>query len=60
MLKTISFNIVAIVYDKGSAYRIHFWYRSTDDAIIIMNNSNLINKIGVLKFLFFLLYLKDE
>ena len=26
MQKAISFNDVAIVYVKGSAYRIHFWY----------------------------------
>ena len=31
-----------------SAYRIHFWYMSKDDAINIMNNSNLIDKMGVL------------
>ena len=48
MQKTVSFNDVAIIYVKGSAYRIHFWYMSKDDAIIIMNNSSLINKIGVL------------
>ena len=48
MQKDISFNDVAIVYVKGSAYRIHFWYRSKDDAIRIMNNSNFIDKMGVL------------
>ena len=48
MQKAISFNDVAIVYVKGSAYRIHFWYMSKDDAISIMNNSNLIDKMGVL------------
>ena len=42
--KAMSFNDVAIVYVKGSAYRIHFWYMSKDDAISLMNNSNLINK----------------
>ena len=26
MQKAMSFNDVAIVYVKGSAYRIHFWY----------------------------------
>ena len=45
--KAISFNDVATVYAKGSAYRIYFWYMSQDDAISIMNNSNLIDKIGV-------------
>ena len=48
MQKAISFNDVAIVYVKGSAYRIHFWYMSKDDAISLMNNSNLIDKMGVL------------
>ena len=45
--KAISFNDVAIIYARGSAYRIYFWYMSQDDAISIMNNSNLIDKIGV-------------
>ena len=38
----------AIVYVKGSAYRIHFWYMSKDDAIRIKNNSNSIDRKGVL------------
>ena len=46
--KAMSFNDVAIVYVKGSAYRIHFWYMSKDDAINIMNGSNLVDKRGVL------------
>ena len=46
--KAVTFNNIAIVYVKGSTYRIHFWYMSTDDAINIMNNSSLIDKIGVL------------
>ena len=44
----MSFNDFSIVYIKGSAYRIHFWYMSKNDAISIMNNSNLIDKKGVL------------
>ena len=48
MQKAVSFNNIAIVCVKGSAYRIHFWYMSKDDAINIMNNSNLIDKMGVL------------
>ena len=44
----MSFNDAAIVYVKGSAYRIHFWYISKDDAIRIMKNSNLIDKKCVL------------
>ena len=38
----------AIVYIKETAYRIHFWYMSKDDAISIMNGSNLVGKRGVL------------
>ena len=48
MQKAMSFNNVAIVYVKGNAYRIHFWYMSKDDAINIMNGSNLVDKRGVL------------
>ena len=48
MQKALSFKNVAIVYVKGSAYRFHFWYMSKDDAINIMNGSNLIDKMGVL------------
>ena len=44
----MSFNDVAIVYVKGSAYRCHFWYMSKDDAISIMKNSNLLDKNGAL------------
>ena len=44
----MSFNDVAIVSVKGSAYRIHFWYMSKDDAISIMNNFNLAGKNDVL------------
>ena len=48
MQKAMSFNNIAVVYIKGSAYRIHFWCMSKDDAINIMNGSNLVNKMGVL------------
>ena len=48
MQKAVSFNDVDVVYVKGSAYRIHFWYMSKDDAINIMNNSDLIDKMSVL------------
>ena len=44
----MSFNNIAIVYIKESACRIHFWYMSNDDAINIMNDSNLVHKRGVL------------
>ena len=48
MQKAMRFNNVAILNVKGSAYRIHFWYMSKDDAINIMNGSNLVDKRGVL------------
>ena len=48
MQKATGFNNIAIVYIKGSAYKIHFWYMSKDDAINIMTNSNLVDKKGVL------------
>ena len=58
----MGFNNIAIVYIKRSAYRIYFWYISKDDAIHIMNGSNLVDKRGVLQisffFFFFLLYIK--
>ena len=53
MQKTVSFNNIAIVYVKGSAYRIHFCYMSKDDAINIMNRSNLVDKRGVFSIFFF-------
>ena len=52
----MSFNDVAIVYVKGSAYRIHFWYKNKDDAISIMNNSNLLIKKGFFLFFFCAIY----
>ena len=54
MQKAMSFNNIAIAYVKGSAYRIHFWYMSKDDAINIMTGSNLVDKRGVL------LYVKNK
>ena len=49
MQKAISFNNVAIiVYVKRNAYRNHFWYMDKDDAINIMNGSNLVDRRGVL------------
>ena len=33
MQRAISFNDVAIVYVKGSAYRIHFWYMNKNDEL---------------------------
>ena len=48
MQKVMSFNDVAIAYVKGNACRIHFWYMRKDDAISIMQNSNLVDKKDVL------------
>ena len=46
--KAVTFNNIVIVYVKGSAYRISFWYISKEDAINMMNNSSVIDKMGVL------------
>ena len=43
MQKAMSINNVAIVYVKRNAYKIHFWYMNKEDAINIMNSSNLVN-----------------
>ena len=48
MQKAMGFNNIAIAYIKGSAYRIHFWYISKDDAINKMNGSTLHDKRDVL------------
>ena len=47
MQKAMNFN-VAIVSIKGSDYRIHFWYISKNYAIVLMTNSNLKDKNGIL------------
>ena len=47
-LMQMIFNNVAIVYVKGNAFKIHFWYMSKDDAVNIINGSNLIDKKGAL------------
>ena len=41
-------NDVAIVSIKGNDYRIHFYYSSKNDAIVLMTNSNLKDKNGIL------------
>ena len=48
MQNTMNFNGAAIVFVKGSDYRIHFWYMTKNDAIYIMINSNLNQKGGSL------------
>ena len=46
MQKSMNFNDAAIAFVKRSDYRIHFWYMSKDDATIILNNSDLGEKVG--------------
>ena len=52
--KSIYYKNIDIVYVKGNAYRIHFWYMSKHKrkrkrkAISLMTNSNLIDKKDVL------------
>ena len=48
MQKAMNFNDVAVVCIKGNYYRIHFWYMSKNDAIVLMTNSNLKDKNGIL------------
>ena len=47
MQKAMNFNDVAVVCIKGNYYRIH-WYMSKNDAIVLMTNSNLKDKNGIL------------
>ena len=47
-MQAMSFNNIAIVYVKENSYRNNFWYMSKDDAMNIMNGSNLVDKRGVL------------
>ena len=44
-VKTVNIENLAIVYSKGNAYRIHFWYMRKDDAIMPIAH-NLIHTIG--------------
>ena len=50
MQKAMNFDDVAIVSIKGNDYRIHFWYMSKDEAISIMLNSSLNEKLDHYKF----------
>ena len=59
MQKAMSFNDVAIVSIKGNHYRIHFWYMSRNYVIVLMTNSNLNDKNGML-YNFFSPYIKYE
>ena len=44
----MSFKNFAIVSNKGNDYRINFWYMSKNDAIVLMINSDLNDKNGIL------------
>ena len=46
--KSNDFKNIAIVHGKKSGYRIYFLYMSKRKAKSLMNNSNLIDKKGVL------------
>ena len=48
MQKSINFKNIAIVHVKKSLYRIYFLYMSKREAKILMANSNLIDKKGIL------------
>ena len=48
MQKATNFNDVATASIKGNDYKIHFWYMSENDAIVLMTNSNLKDKNGIL------------
>ena len=48
MQKAMNFNDAAIVSIKDSDYRTYLWCKSRDDAISIINNSNLNEKRGLL------------
>ena len=48
MQKAMNFNDIAIFSIKENDYRIHFWYMIKDDAISIMSNSILNEKVGSL------------
>ena len=54
MQKATSFNDVVIVSIKGKDYRIHFWYMSRNDAIVLMNNAILNKKLDYYKFFIYI------
>ena len=43
-MKVVSLKNLAIIYSKGNAYRVHFAFKSKNDATKLLNNSNLNNK----------------
>ena len=59
MQKAMNFNDVAFFSIKENDYRIHFWYMMKDDAISLMNNSNLMKKLDYYKIIFQQLIIKE-
>ena len=55
----MNFNVVAIVFVKGSDCWIHFWYVGKDDAIRVMKNSDLNEKSELLSIFLLYKYLKN-
>ena len=52
MQKAMSFTNIAIVSIKDNDYRIHFYHISKNDAITVMTNSDLNDKIEFYKIFF--------
>ena len=47
-MKAVSIKNLAIVYSRGSAYRINFAFMTLNEATYLLNNSNIIDKRGTL------------
>ena len=56
-MQNATFNDVAIVSLKGSAYGIQFWYMTKDEAINVMKSSNLNEKCGLLLSIYIYIYI---
>ena len=56
MQKSINFKNVAVVYIKGSAYRIYFLCMIKRKVKSLMTKSNLIEKMGILQNFFYFFY----
>ena len=57
MQKHISFQNVAIAFVKRNNYGIHFWYMSKGEAINLLRNSDLTEKVAHYKtWKFFVIY----
>ena len=48
MQKALTFNNIAIVFVKGNAYKIHFWFMSKNKALNLLRNTDLTEKSGTL------------